>query len=263
MRSTTASVGSPSVHQPEEQLEAAPLPPPRSDPPANGRGLEEGGAQVFSQLSLRRQWNPAPRDERKTGAAEGRTSRRKQAGACASGREAGQGQEGTGARLWLRASSARCLQKGVDRLVGRRGKREAQGREGSRERGRKGRRVKRKSGCNFCGRRGRRSGRGKRRIQSQSVRRPAGGGESGRSSSSGRRRRRIKDGHRQLRETAAAPHWPGCCPRGGPALMESRGPSSAEAEAAAAAGTQRGGGRGRAGSRAGEGRGGGVAAPAA
>lgn len=96
MRSTTASVGSPSVHQPEEQLEAAPLPPPRSDPPANGRGLEEGGAQVFSQLSLRRQWNPAPRDERKTGAAEGRTSRRKQAGACASGREAGQGQEGTG-----------------------------------------------------------------------------------------------------------------------------------------------------------------------
>ena len=32
-----------------------------------------------------------------------------------------------------------------------------EGREGSRERGRKGRRVKRKSGCNFCGRRGRRS----------------------------------------------------------------------------------------------------------
>lgn len=75
-------------------------------------------------------------------------------------------------------------------------------------------------------------------------------------------RRRIKDGHQQLRETATSPHFPGCPPRPGPALMERSSPCSAEAEAAA--GTRRGRRRGGAGTRAGEGSGGGgVAAPAA
>lgn len=166
-------------------------------------------------------------------------------------------------KVGLRESSARCQQKGETKPAGQSEEGESgkpkEGKEVGKEEGKAGG-FRGRSRCNFCGRLSRRSRRGKRRIQSQSVRQAAaGGGE----------RRRIKDGHQPLRGTATAPHFPGWSLRGGPALMERRNPRSAEAEAAAA-GTQRGGGgrRGGAGSGAGEGRGGGgggggVAAPAA
>lgn len=173
-------------------------------------------------------------------------------GLFASGRRRGEGRGRTGAKL-QRPPPAKGGEASPKCWAGRR---EAEGREGSKERGRKGRRGKRPSGCNFSRRLSRRSRRGKRRIQSQSVSLPAGGGESG------RRRRRIKDGHQQLRETATTPHFPGWSLRVGPALMEKRGPRSAEAEAAAA-GTLREGRREGARTKAGEGKGGSVAALAA
>lgn len=146
-------------------VRAAPAPPTASRTAAG----ESSASRRLSRLG--RSWDRRARGWRGAGSPAPRGGKP----GCGGGRGAS---AKPGAQLPLGASSARCLQEGAKPASAGDGQREAGRREGSgEEEGKAG--GKRKSGCNFCGRLSRRSRRGKRRILSQSVRQPAGGGETG------------------------------------------------------------------------------------